>query len=472
MNTITKTAILEAEKLATLYAGELRGKGFTPKQSPAVTPEKTLRCEFQNGELNKIVLPLGRLSDWARTFKGEAEFDVEWAGSKLVLNCGNSRITFADQAASLSEKALSSLAQVPPLRFDDNGGNRRDFQLVTPADSGNLSAKLKSRAAAQKLAKLRAAEIAAKSAFKLAIEAHRKNIADCSPEQFAPALAMTRQLQKSLRMLRAAFKAPLDVIPWLGESITPPGEYDDKSVILKNLTPEHWELCAAVYSARSDVATYKPIMRKSRWDGGGEPSPVYGPKYQALQNSAVQALANVRQWIIRQWQQELAKNNLPAVFVYSSDNKLRATFKNDCRTFTRARLAVRQWPAQKTGLANVYTPAFQARRKFEHKALEAGRLIQARAIHADGTVKTGVVSPEKYAELQTMAADNGAKLEVVFATGQAAESVAVKHAPSETEIEQAVAEMAAIYGRSKTTVPAWEYIGVASPRPDYAGENI
>lgn len=66
MNTIRKETILEADRLATLYSGTLRAEGYTPSKSRAVQPDKLMRVEIQNGELNKLTLPVGRLADWCR----------------------------------------------------------------------------------------------------------------------------------------------------------------------------------------------------------------------------------------------------------------------------------------------------------------------------------------------------------------------------------------------------------------------
>lgn len=428
MNTISKTVILEADRLATLYAGELRGKGYTPSTSPGVTSEKTLRCEFQNGELNKITLPIGRMADWARAFKGDAEFEIAWHSGKMILRKGGSLLTFANQANTLIAKQLATLEAVPPLRFDDAGGTRIAFELNTPSDTGNIAAAIKSRAAAQKLAKLRQTESAAKSALKLATAEHCANLAAAAQNQFAPAVIQARQLVKSFRMLRAALAAPMKVIHWLGEHVTPASEYDAEDV--QHLSPEHWDLVAAIHASRAAVAEYKPRVVKKRWDGSTIPSSdqyvVYGPKHQALQNAAKAALDNLNRWIVSQFKAELAKNKLPEVFIYWRENRLVIQFRHDCRTFSRARIAVRNWAAKKSQLAAAYANALQERRKFEAKALAAGKLVSAKATHADGTVKTGVVTPEKYAELQTVAVEKGAKLEVVFAAGAAAESVAVK----------------------------------------------
>ncbi len=48
MNTIKKSQIIEADKLATIYAGELRGKGHTPRQTDAVTPEENFAVTIKN----------------------------------------------------------------------------------------------------------------------------------------------------------------------------------------------------------------------------------------------------------------------------------------------------------------------------------------------------------------------------------------------------------------------------------------
>ena len=57
MNTITKSTVLEADKLATLYAGKLREAGNSPSNCLGVTSDKVLPMEFQNGVLCRSMLP-------------------------------------------------------------------------------------------------------------------------------------------------------------------------------------------------------------------------------------------------------------------------------------------------------------------------------------------------------------------------------------------------------------------------------
>ena len=266
MNTIKKSQILEAEKLATVYAGELRGKGFKPSKTLAVTTEKVMRLHFQNGELNRIAFPVGRLADWVKTFSGDPEINVEFEGRAgeianqrntiaAIFSIGGSRIKFH---LCTDADTISSLCEVPPIQFDDGNHSRQDFQLLPPPELGDLKAKIASDKAARELAKLRSKEIAAKVALKKLASEHCENL-NTLAGGILPAISRARLIVKSRRMLRAALAAPMDIIPWLGESVTPAGEYDAGPVT--NLTPEHFDLVAAVLTQRANRDAFKASKR-------------------------------------------------------------------------------------------------------------------------------------------------------------------------------------------------------------------
>lgn len=84
--TIAKNTIIEAEKLATLYAGDLRGKGYTPSQTSAVTSDKVMRVQFQNGVFNTAFLPVSKLAKWTKDFPENTRFVGELTNKTYAKN--------------------------------------------------------------------------------------------------------------------------------------------------------------------------------------------------------------------------------------------------------------------------------------------------------------------------------------------------------------------------------------------------
>jgi len=166
MNIISKMQLIEADKLASLYVGEMRGNGYTPSKTKCVTSDKPFRVEFQNGVLNKTVLPVGRMADWAKLLPDNARIEMDFSPEcqtgeyyhwgKVALKSGRSQITFQ----SWREYGLTGIESVPPIRFED-AGTAPDFHLVNPPDVGNLSDRLKAQKAGHKFFKLREVELKA-----------------------------------------------------------------------------------------------------------------------------------------------------------------------------------------------------------------------------------------------------------------------------------------------------------------------
>lgn len=402
MNTITKAQILESEKLATLYAGEMRGKGYTPGETSAVTTARVMRFEFQNGCLNRALLPAGKLASWARTFPDGTEFDLEFSpecslqdvekqkAGRVTISTASSRATFLfhDHAKTFA----SLMADCPPIRFDDDGGRTRSFNLIKPDDIGDISSRLKSQKSAKAFSKLREKEIAAKRALKLAAKEHCARLTILAGG-IAPAIGTAKLQLKALRMFRAAIKSPQAAIAWLGETIQ--GE-------AQHLTAEHWDLCVAIATAKAAVGEYKPRMVTPRW--GGKPRPQYGPKFHALESAVQRANENLIRWIEHQFDAECEKNGITnARYKYSRN-----------REFSRARLAAREFARRKALLAEAYVDALNARRKAQAAALAAGGLIVARAILEDGQALPAVplTIDSIPAQLQK-AADKGATVEIL-----------------------------------------------------------
>lgn len=394
MNTIKKSQILEADKLATIYAGELRAQGITPSRSACVTLAKVFRVEFQNGVLNQAVLRIGQLAAWARLSPLE-EIEIqfsedcqrgEWFHSgKVTLRAGNSQAVF-QSCAGLEDGILD----VPPIRFDDANGTRQDFQIITPAETGDISARLKAQKAAHAFGKLREKELKARRDLQAVAAEHCGRLAILAGG-IAPAIASARLITKARRLLRSALANPQGVIEWLGESITPAGEYDAGPVV--NLTPEHFDLVAGIATAKANLAAYKPMMKTPRW--GGEKRPVYGPKHTALCNLVKTAENDLRRWVLNQWEIECEKNSVETGGAYWDTNKGgRLAFFRAPRQFSRARLAVRGWPEKKWQFAQEYVLRLNARRKAERKA-------QAAIEPAETTIAASVPQVEPVASVET-----------------------------------------------------------------------
>jgi hypothetical protein len=355
MNTITKDSILAGDKLAALYAAELRGRGFSPQKCDAVTPERLLPVAFQNGALYKVALPFGRLAKWARTFEGNPEFCIGFENGRAALRTidGRSEIIFADRLA----KVEGISGAVPPVKFDDNNHASEQFHLITPPDMAVLQSGVKSAKDAAKVAKLRRREIEAKQALKLATREHCAELAKMAGGLPA-ALDLARRIRAAKNLFRGSLEKYLSgmVFPWL-LSASP----EDSSALY--YAASEYRLAkhtVETYAAplRYDGYTYrtakrrgvKPSVVAAEW--GEVPKPVYGPTFEAYKEKAKSKLWFVESKFSRQFSQWCEAQGLPAVnYSWIKGND-----------YTRARLAVRQWPARKAALAAQYVEALNARR--------------------------------------------------------------------------------------------------------------
>lgn len=406
MNTITKNELLEADRLATIYAGELRGQGWTPSESAAVTADRVMRLEFQNGELNRACLPVAKLAAWARTFPGNPEFDLEFSpgctadGGAVTIRRDGARATFNYHVGSA--KTHASLTHVPAIRFDDDNHTLPSFRLVKPDNMGNLAAQLKTAKAAKAFGKLLSAEIGAKRNLKTAVAEHCARLAEFAGG-FNPAKAKARAMIAARRLFRAALKSPADAQPWIaGESILASGAHE--------LTPDHWQLVADIATAKAALAEYKPRTKYPRWDREkkyGEK--VYGPAFDALKHGVTTAQTSLRLFIVRQFKAYCEAQGFPDRLAWENLYGFA-----ELRPFSRARLAVRQWPARKLALANEYTAALGARRKAQGKAMAGGAAVRARAILASGEKREAVLmSADFFAGQIEKAHGLGASVEVL-----------------------------------------------------------
>lgn len=405
MNTITKDQLIEADRLATIYAGDLRGKGWTPAESAAVTTARVMRLEFQNGELNRTCLPVAKLAAWARTFPGNPEFDLEFSpdctgnGGSVTIRRDAARATFFYHVGSA--KTHASLSEVPAIRFDDDNHKLPSFRLVKPADMGELSNQLKTAKAAKQFAKLLSAEIGAKRNLKQAAHEHCA-LLDKHAGGFNPAKTQARAMLAARRMFRAALKNPTAAQSWI------PGESIENGV--HHLTQDHWQLVANVASAKTWLAEYKPRTRYARWDREkkyGEK--VFGPQFEVLKSAVRAAESALRSYLCREFRAYCAAQGLPDRLAWENLYGVKELF-----AFTRARIAVRQWPARKAALAAEYVNTLNARRKAQGKAMASGAAVRARAILKTGQVLPAVLmSADFFAGQLEKASAQGASVEVL-----------------------------------------------------------
>jgi len=409
--TIAKNTIIEAEKLATLYAGDLRGKGYTPSDTDAVTSDKVMRLQFQNGVLNTALLPVGKLKTWVAAFPSDTRFELEFSDNcqQAEIDKGAVKIIGVTKFGGRAEMVMrfgtdcetwrALLADVPAIRFDDK--HTGEFQLEKPAGMENLSANLKAAKAAKEFAKLRAAENQAKENLKVIAREHCANL-ETVAGGIAPAIATARAIVTARRQLRAALKNPMAAIPCLGDTISRLGALDIPST-------ERFDCHGAIILARSNLAAYKPQMK---WDGYDlrcakraglsikdyaaqknaemgrtdyiRPSETYGPKFDALKNLVATAENNLRAQILKEFSSYCEKLELPR---HAGGEKLyfaRIGAAMDVRPYSRARIAVRGYAEKKAAFAQSYVAAITARRKAQPKAAAAGGAIVISATKANG----------------------------------------------------------------------------------------
>jgi hypothetical protein len=352
-NTISRESILAGDKLAALYSAELRAAGFTPKKCPSVTPERLLAASFQNGALNEVVLPFGRLSKWAATFKGGTLFTILFNDgiARLSTLDGKSYVGFCDRR---KEQGLPA-GEVPPVRFDDHDHAGPEFHLITPANAAEMLGNMKTQRESAAMAKRREKEMLAKRALKLAAAEHCANLAKLAGG-VAAALADANRRRRLLRELRAALH-PLTV--------------DCPRFVPFDQIPSHANFAEHVRRAQEALADYKPRMICDAWSASvykwsaaerkENSKPVYGPKFDALKHDLAQAERRLADWITGQFNALCDSEGLPKLgfsWLRRSD-------------YTRARLAVRRWPAKKLALASDYVLALQARRAKAPAAITA-----------------------------------------------------------------------------------------------------
>ena len=436
MNTITKSTVLEADKLATLYAGKLREAGNSPSNCLGVTSDKVLPMEFQNGVLCRSMLPVGKLADWARTFPGETEFQISFSPEcqsedfdvrklgKVKLSATYGRYGNTAEMtvcfAGSGENYARTVADVPAIRFDDAGGSRQDFQLLKPAGLENLSAGLKAAKALKEFDRARASLGKASQDLRAVAKEHCANL-ETLAGGIAGAIGQARLIVKARRMLRAALKNPAGVIGWLGESITPAGEYDAGPSV--NLTPEHAELVAAIVAANAarDLFYHSKRFKSVR-----------SPKYTMLSTAVTSAKDNLNRWILKAWEAECEKNGLDCgTACFDGEGNL--NFYGTPRPYSRARLAVAGYAAKKHTFAQDFIRALDLKRKAERKAVSAGAIVIARATLPDGTSKGKQwCAVENMAEQVAKAAELGAVVEIIESNLPAYPMGIIGAAPVET----------------------------------------
>jgi hypothetical protein len=367
MNTINKSQILEAEKLATLYAGDLRAKGYTPSNCVGVTPDKVLRVQFQNGELNEISVPIGKVAAWVKLVPQDlirVEFHKLPQGCrKVILVAGGSMISFLDQTANTAD--FQRVTAVPPIRFDDK--HTGEFQLEKPAGLENLSANIKAAKAAKEFAKLRGVEIKAKADLKSVSGEHCRNL-EILAGGIAPAIAQARLIVKCRRMLRRALMNVQNCPAWFNETEIADFDFAKNRLALSVMARD----------------AYKPKMVMPRWGNKPEDKrPVYGPKFTALETAVKQNLAALKDLILSNFRQQVKLNGLPDFVGYEKLHL--GCHCATMRPYSRARIAVRGYADKKAPFAIAYADALKARRKAQPKLAALGGVIIASATKADGS---------------------------------------------------------------------------------------